>query len=186
MLSFSACRFKAYIKSSLLLCNPPYMLNLTASILQMPPSPSQTSPPAYPRHSSNGSRRSRQNSSTDARLSIIVEDGNPPPPRPQKAHYFHRPFNRHWNLVDDDPPRPSFDRSPPQYSLWDATGPKGVRLWEVRKNHRVRRRGGWKRTILIAFVVTIAAVALAVGLVVGLKKNSKRYGSSLAFRFQQP
>lgn len=152
----------------------------------MPPSPSRTYPPAYPRHSSNGSRRSRQNSSTDVRLSIIEEDGNLPPPRPQKAHYFHRPFNRHWNLVDDDPPRPSFDKSPPQYSLWDATGPKGERLWEVRENHHVRRRGGLKRTILIAFVVTVAAVALVVGLVVGLKKNSKRYGSSLAFRFQQP
>lgn len=144
----------------------------------MPPSPSRTSPPAYPRHSSNGSRRSRQNSSTDVRLSIIVEDGNLPPPQPQKAHYFHRPFSRYWNLVDDDPPRPSFDKSPPQYSLWDATGPKGERLWEVRENHHGGRRGAWKRTMLIAIIVTVAAVALVVGLVIGLKKNAKRYSSS--------
>lgn len=144
----------------------------------MPPSPSRTSPPAYPRHSSNGSRRSRQNSSTDVRLSIIVEDGNLPPRQPQKAHYFHRPFSRYWNLVEDDPPRPSFDQSPPQYSLWDATGPKGERLWHVRENHSRRRRGGWKRTVLIAIIGTIAAAALVVGLVIGLKKNSKRYSSS--------
>lgn len=144
----------------------------------MPPSPSQNPPPAYPRHSSNGSRRSRQNSSTDVRLSIIVEDGSLPPPQPQKAHYFHRPFSRHWNLVDDDPPRPSFDKSPPQYSLWDTTGPKGERLWEVRKCHYEGRRGGWKRTMLIAIIVAVAVVALVVGLVIGLKKNAKRYGSS--------
>ena len=80
--------------------------------------------------------------------------------------------------MDDDPPRPSFDKSPPQYSLWDATGPKGERLWEVRENHHGERRGGWKRTMLIAIIVTVAAVALVVGLVIGLKKNAKRYSSS--------
>lgn len=153
----------------------------------MPSSPSRTSPPAYPRHSSNGSRgRSRQNSSSDVRLSIIVEDGNLLPPQPQKAHYFHRPFSRYWNAVDDDPPRPSFDNSPPQYSLWDATGPKTDRLRQVRQNHSRRRRGGWKRTVLIAIIVTVVAVALVVGLVIGLKKNAKRYTSSLKlFGFQQ-
>lgn len=79
--------------------------------------------------------------------------------------------------MDDDPPRPSFDKSPPQYSLWDATGPKGERLWEVRENHHGGRRG-WKRTMIIAIIVTVAAVALVVGLVIGLKKNAKRYSSS--------
>lgn len=80
--------------------------------------------------------------------------------------------------MDDDPPRPSFDKSPPQYSLWDATGPKGERLWGARENHHKGRRGGWRRTMLIAIIVTLVAVALVVGLVVGLKKRAKRYGSS--------
>ncbi len=128
--------------------------------------------PTYPRHSSNGSRRSRANSSTtDVRLSIIIEDRDLTP-RPDKT-YFHLPFGRRWIIIDDLP-RPSFDRSPPKYSLWDATGPKGDRLWEVTENRYISRRGGWRRISLIGLIVAAVVVALVVGLAVGLKKKDKK------------
>ncbi|KAL8709673.1 MAG: hypothetical protein Q9220_005613 [cf. Caloplaca sp. 1 TL-2023] len=127
-----------------------------------------------PRHSSNGGSKRRAASvhsqSPSARLSIIEEDGDVPP-MPPKAH--HRPFHRRWNL--GDPPRISFETSPPKYSVWDATGPKGEKLSDVRNNKHIARRGGWRRICLIALLVVTLIVALVMGLVFGLqKKNSSK------------
>ncbi|KAL8675703.1 MAG: hypothetical protein Q9186_007666 [Xanthomendoza sp. 1 TL-2023] len=79
--------------------------------------------PILPRHSTNGSKRSRASSvhSPSVRLSIIEEDAASHPPMPPRAH--HRPFHRRWNL--GDPPRSSFESPPPKYSVWDTMGPKG-------------------------------------------------------------
>ncbi|KAL8834335.1 MAG: hypothetical protein Q9170_003789 [Blastenia crenularia] len=86
---------------------------------------------------------------------------------PPKAH--HRPFHRRWNL--GDPPRISFETSPPKYSVWDATGPKGEKLSDVRNNKYIARRGGWKRMCLLALLAIGLIVALVVGLVVGLRRK---------------
>lgn len=130
-----------------------------------------------PRHSTNnGSKRSRAGSihSPSVRLSIIEEDGDIPP-LPAKAH--HRPFHRRWNL--GDPPSISFEISPPKYSVWDATGPKGEKLSDVRNNKYIARRGGWKRICLILFLLFALIVGLAVGLTVGLRKKDRSdYDSS--------
>ena len=124
----------------------------------------------FPRHSTNGSKRSRASSthSPVARLSIIEEDGDTPS-MPPKAH--HRPFHRRWNL--GDPPRISFEKSPPKYSVWDATGPKGEKLSDMRNNKHIARRGGWKRFCLLALLTIAVIVSLAVGLVFGLRKNHR-------------
>ena len=89
-----------------------------------------------------------------------------PPPKTQN-----RPISQRWNI--GDPPRHSFENSPPKYSPWVATGPKGEKLWEVRNNKHVASRGGWKRICLVGMVVTAVLVALIVGLVVGLNKRKK-------------
>ncbi|KAI4234423.1 MAG: hypothetical protein LQ352_008177, partial [Teloschistes flavicans] len=130
-------------------------------------------PSNLPRHSTNASskrERSRASSLRSVsvpRLSIIEEDGVPP--IPAKAH--HRPFHRRWNL--GEPPRFSFETSPPKYSVWDATkGPKGEKLADVRNNKHIARRGGWRRICLIALLLLTAIVALAVGLAVGLHKKN--------------
>lgn len=125
--------------------------------------------PTLPRHSFNSPKR---NGATppDARLSIIAEDGDLPPRPPANTH--HRPFSRRWNL--GDPPRPSFETSPPKYALWDVTGPKGEKLADVRNNKFIARRGGWRRTCLIALILAAAVVALVVGLVVGLRNRSHK------------
>ncbi|KAL9023931.1 MAG: hypothetical protein Q9196_006875 [Gyalolechia fulgens] len=90
---------------------------------------------------------------------------------PPKAH--HRPFHRRWNL--GDPPSISFENSPPNYSVWDTTGPKGEKLAEVRNNKHIARRGGWKRICLIALLTIGVIVALVVGLVVGLRKKTSNH-----------
>ncbi|KAL8933037.1 MAG: hypothetical protein Q9216_006552 [Gyalolechia sp. 2 TL-2023] len=126
----------------------------------------------FPRHSNNGSKRSRASSthSPAARLSIIAEDGDVPP-MPPKAH--HRPFHRRWNL--GDPPSFSFETSPPKYSVWDTTGPKGEKLADVRNNKHIARRGGWIRMCLIALLTIGIVVALVVGLVFGLRKKNSNH-----------
>ncbi|KAI4171153.1 MAG: hypothetical protein LQ348_006984 [Seirophora lacunosa] len=125
----------------------------------------------FPRHSNNGSKRSRASSvhSPNVRLSIIEEDADIPP-LPAKAH--HRPFHRRWNL--GDPPRISFEIPPPKYSVWDATGPKGEKLSDVRNNKHIARRGGWRRICLIAFLLIALIVGLTVGLTIGLRKRDSK------------
>ena len=120
--------------------------------------------PSIPRLSAT-SKRSGTNA-TEVRLSMIAEDGVPPPPKTQN-----RPSSQRWNI--GDPPRHSYEKSPPKYSPWVATGPKGEKLWEVRNNKHVASRGGWKRICLVGVVVTAVLAALIVGLVVGLKKKKK-------------
>ncbi|KAL9000180.1 MAG: hypothetical protein Q9169_001082 [Polycauliona sp. 2 TL-2023] len=125
--------------------------------------------PSLPRHSNNGSKRSRASSvhSPSVRLSIIEEDAAAAPPMPPQAH--HRPFHRRWNL--GDPPRSSFESPPPKYSVWDTKGPKGEKLSEVRNNKHIARRGGWRRICLILLILLTIVVALAVGLSIGLRKK---------------
>lgn len=74
--------------------------------------------------------------SGDTRLSVIAEDGyvQPVPPIPPKA--ANRPLGRRLHL--GDPPRHSFEKSPPPYSVWTSvTGPQGERLVDVRNNKYV-------------------------------------------------
>ncbi|KAL8799628.1 MAG: hypothetical protein Q9223_005293 [Gallowayella weberi] len=127
--------------------------------------------PNLPRHSTNGSKRSRASSvhSPSVRLSIIEEDAAHPsiPPR---AH--HRPFHRRWNL--GDPPRSSFESPPPKYSVWDTMGPKGEKLGDVRNNKHIARRGGWRRICLIMLILLTLVVGLAVGLSIGLRKQNSQ------------
>ena len=124
---------------------------------------------SLPRHSAKGSKRSRASSLVggEARLSIIAEDGFIPtiPDNPRN----NRTFSRGWAF--GNPPRHSFEKSPPSYSFWDVTGPKGERLADVRNNKYIAKRGGWRRICLIALVVLAALVALAVG----LRKHHQRY-----------
>ena len=101
-----------------------------------------------------------------ARLSIIEEDDVPQPRSPRASH---RPFNRRWK---DDPPRHSFEASPPEYNVWDTEGPKGERLFDLRNHKHIARRGGWKRLLLIILVIVAALIALAVGLGVGLTRKN--------------
>ena len=123
-----------------------------------------------PRHSAKGAKRSRANSvAGDARLSVIAEDGAMPQ-IPNKASN-NGTFSRGWAF---HPPRHSFEGSPPQYSFWDVTGPKGEKLTDVRNNKHIARRGGWRRICLIALVLLAVIVALAVGLGVGLHKTHSR------------
>lgn len=124
-----------------------------------------------PRHSTNaGVRRGSRNASRSSslRLSIIEEDANYvplPPTSPPKTH--NRPFHRRFL---GEPPRYS-GRSPPTYTLWDVTGPKGEKFEELRNNAYVARRGGWRRICLVAIIVIACLVALVVGLAVGLHKK---------------
>lgn len=144
---------------------------------------------SLPRHSTNGSKRSRANSVVDARLSVIAEDGALPPV-PEKSRN-NRTFSRGWAF---NPPRHSFEESPPNYSFWDVTGPKGEKLTDVRNNKHIAQRGGWRRICLIFWLVLIAIIALAVGLGVGLRKNhpsrylypSINYIAKLTFEFGSP
>ena len=124
----------------------------------------------------SGHRRSLRNASKQSlplpseRLSIIAEDSDAPlPQHPAKTH--HRPFSRRWNL--GDPPGHDHDQSPPHYSVWDVTGPKGEKLIDVRNNKYVVRRGGWRRLCLLALVVIAVVVALGVGLGIGLRKKNE-------------
>ena len=130
----------------------------------------RSAPP--PVHSSKkiGSRslRSRGNS-VDTRLSIIAEDGVLSPPPPERTQ--NRFFNRRWNI--GEPPSHNFETPPPKYSVWDATGPKGEKLADVRNNKYIARRGGWNRILLISLLVVAIIVALIAGLVVGLRKKKK-------------
>lgn len=132
---------------------------------------------SLPRHSANGPRRSRAGSrasSLDHRLSIIAEDSSAPPTIPAQAQTHNRPFR---NRFLGDPPRYSNGSRPPQYSMWDVTGPKGEKFQDLRDNAYVAQRGGWKRICLIAFIIIACIIALVVGLVVGLRKKSSRYVS---------
>lgn len=125
--------------------------------------------PTIPHQSFNAPKRSGA-TPPDARLPIIAEDGVVPPSTPPNPH--HRPYSRRWNL--GDPPRHSFEAPPPKYALWDVTGPKGEKLVDVRNNKHIARRGGWRRTCLIALILAAAVVALVVGLVVGLRNRAKK------------
>ena len=108
----------------------------------------------------------------DTRLSVIAEDGNvhPPPPIPPRA--AHRPFAKRFHL--GDPPRHSYEKSPPPYSIWtNVVGPKGEHLADVRWNKR-NSRGGWRRLCLVTVAVVVVVAGLIVGLVIGLQKSQNR------------
>ena len=122
------------------------------------------------RSSSRNGSRTTLPLSEDGRLSVIVEDGEAAsvPRIPQRTH--NRPFSRRWNL--GDPPAHSFEKSPPPYSVWNITGPKGEKLTDMRNNKYIARRGGWIRLLVVATVVILVLVALIVGLVLGLRRKS--------------
>ena len=136
---------------------------------------------SFPRHSTNGSKRererSRANSTDQARLSVIIEDGVGPVDLPQRTH--HRQFSRGWNF--GAPPRHSYEDPPPHYSVWDVLGPKGEKLVDVRNNKYIAGRGGFKRICIIALLVVVVIVALVVGLVVGLRKDKQYVSCSIGF-----
>lgn len=136
--------------------------------------PSLLQRPSLPQHSSNGSKRGHA-SARDARLSVIVEDGALPQIAP-KTH--NRPFSRRWNL--GEPPSHSFEKSPPNYSVWDVTGPKGEKLVDVRNNKYIAARGGWKRICVILSIMTAIVVALVLGLIIGLRNRKSNEYSLLS------
>ena len=105
----------------------------------------------------------------DQRLSVIAEDGDAAPVQAVSPKAHHRPFSRRWNL--GDPPRHSYEKPPPAYSVWNVTGPRGEKLSDVRNSKFIARRGGWKRLLILAFIIAAVLVALIVGLVVGLGKK---------------
>ena len=131
-----------------------------------------TPPRTLPRHSAKSSPK-RRGIPDDVRLSVIDEDGDAAPPSSRIPHnkVLNRPFSRRFHF--GDPPRHSFDSSPPKYSVWDVTGPKGEKLQDVRNNKYIARRGGWTRLLVIGFVLFAVIIALVVGLAVGLRKNRK-------------
>ena len=126
-------------------------------------------------------RRSRSRAtslanSVDHRLSIIDEDNpsppqqpDPLPPRPTKTS--HRPFHRRFGI--GEPPKYEGESSPPGYTFWDVTGPRGEKFEDIRNNPYIARRGGWKRLCLIFWVLLVIIIALSVGLGVGLANNKK-------------
>lgn len=112
----------------------------------------------------------------DARLSVIAEDGDVPLPPRAVTRTHHRPFSRRWNL--GNPPRHSYEKSPPEYSLSDQSPPKKRRFMALRNNKQLAKRGGWKRLLCIILLLIAVIVALAVGLSVGLKQHNRtRYAS---------
>ncbi|MCJ1479526.1 hypothetical protein MMC13_008212 [Lambiella insularis] len=137
-------------------------------------------PTSRPRMHRNTSQPSIARSH-DARLSIIVEDGDVPPGPYLQPKTQRRPFSKAWLL--GSPPRHSYEEPPPKYSLWDVTGPKGEKLMELRHNINANKhiagRGGWKRLFLLVLMVIAIIVALAVGLSIGLR-NRNNSSSSLA------
>ena len=144
----------------------------------------EAAPAGQARHSATGhapaGRRSRTHSlagSVDQRLSVIDEDHpSPPLPSPPPTHQgtSHRPFHRRFGL--GEPPKYSRGASPPRYAFWDVTGPNGEKFEDLRNNAFVAKRGGWKRTCLILWVILVSIIALAVGLGVGLsRRNNDRH-----------
>jgi hypothetical protein len=118
----------------------------------------------------------------EPRLSVIAEDGDGAPQEPKSIlRPHHRPFSRIWNI--GYPPRPSYEKSPPDYSeLRDVPPTRMERLMmKVRSNKYVARRGGWKRLLCFIILVIALIIGLAVGLTVGLRnRNSPR---CLPFQF---
>lgn len=107
------------------------------------------------------------------RLSVI--DENSDALLPASAHSppvaAHRPMSKRWR---DAPSDTNSERSPPMYSVWDVSGPRGEKLMDMRNNKYLSRRGGWKRLCLIFLVVAIPTIALGVGLRLGLHKNQNQ------------
>ncbi|MCJ1245969.1 hypothetical protein MMC30_003173 [Trapelia coarctata] len=122
--------------------------------------------------------------SSDLRLSVIAEDGDVqlPPRAVTKTH--NRPFSRRWNL--GNPPRHSYEKSPPEYSLRDESPPKKQRFMAIRNNKQLAKRGGWKRLLCIILFLIAVIVALAVGLSVGLKKHNSTGSTAPPKRLQEP
>lgn len=132
-----------------------------------------------------------QQSPSENRLSIIAEDEAHTPsnrrpsllpslPSSRSIPTSHRPSHRRWT---DNPPRPSYEASPPEYDVWDAnTTPSRRRRFVtgVRANRQVARRGGWKRLLIFLFVVLLVVIGLAVGLGVGLGRRNSASGNSLS------
>ncbi|MCJ1309762.1 hypothetical protein MMC25_003423 [Agyrium rufum] len=108
----------------------------------------------------------------EPRLSIIAEDGDvvlPSQPQPTVRSHNRRHIRR-WHY--DDPPRHSYEKSPPPYSMWGVSGPAGEKLAQVKRKAYFVTRGGWRRLIAIAIIILAIIAGLIAGLVVGLKKRN--------------
>jgi hypothetical protein len=115
--------------------------------------------------------------SYENRLSIIDEDSDrtyrPAPRVPPRA--INRPLGRMFGLTLSRGPHGG---PPPPYSEYDGViGPKGEKFSDVRENRRFlskKRRGGWKRLIVIAILVAAVLVGIVVGVIYGLYEKSKK------------
>lgn len=108
-------------------------------------------------------------------LPAIPEDGSTvhlPPAIPARAKHRPNPLITSWL---SDPPRSSFDSSPPAYTESVASPQFSEDPREktnpLRDNRFIARRGGWLRLCLVVLFLILCIVGLVVGLVVGLKKK---------------
>ncbi|KAK4988496.1 hypothetical protein LTR50_003900 [Elasticomyces elasticus] len=120
------------------------------------------------------------------RLSIIMENNDPPPIPPRSALRLsamnHLPA-RFWASrlgSGSSTTRSSTSTAPPPYERYVAgagdeplvDGPvEGEKVAALRNNRQITKRGGWKRLGAIVALVVIVAVALGVGLGVGLTRK---------------
>ena len=122
----------------------------------------------------NGSRAN--GSSDNARLSMIAEDENAVPPTPSNPKLIRTSNRSHHRRWSDQPPRHSFEPSPPEYDISDKHSPERRRTWfGLRSNPQIVKRGGWKRLLVLLLVLLAVIIALAVGLGVGLTHRNNRY-----------
>lgn len=110
----------------------------------------------------------------DNRLSIIDEDAVIQHALPSHPAAFHRPFSKRWG----DPPRPGFDKSPPDYSATDAAHLRSEKMDILRNNKHVIKRGGWKRLCLTLLVLVVVIIGVVVGLTLGLRQRGWRESST--------
>ena len=111
----------------------------------------------------------------NARLSMIAEDENAVPSAadPKLARTSNRSHNRRWS---DQPPRHSYEPSPPEYDVWDKSRPdRRRRMNRLQNNPHIVKRGGWKRLLVILLLLLAVVIALGVGLGVDLTRNKQRY-----------
>ncbi|KAI9806476.1 MAG: hypothetical protein M1833_003663 [Piccolia ochrophora] len=116
----------------------------------------------------NSHMRSQSNTIPEERLSVIMENGDAPAP-PKESH---RPFARRLGFGESDPP-PPYTAYVPFGKYADVIGPNGEKFHDLRNNRYLTRRGGWRRLLIITIVAVAIIVGLTVGLVVGLRRKDE-------------
>ena len=120
------------------------------------------------------SRGAHANGNGNNRLSIIAEDENQVPvsaSNPKLIRTSNRSHHRKWS---DQPPRHSFEASPPKYDVFNENQRKR-RFFGWRNSPQIAKRGGWKRLLVLALVLLAIVIALAIGLGVGLTRQNDMY-----------